>query len=258
MAKVLSWRQFLIPADKGGGSLSCAVSGQCDGKIKGLLRVGNRGDTTVLMSSEKIGAPFDVQLMRCSSSGCETVSTLKPIKGHGNRYRVPINEGSVEIDINRSSTNRLDVAVRGLSQEPHILHYHGDRNLVSLGGETPSSLMRGGSKLRVGRSHGYGMFAVEDIKAGEVVEEAPILAQQAPFLTDYTFAADGKYILPLGNIALYNHSENPTCAHTIDTGGKVMTLTATRDVRAGEQLSISYGNELWFSSRGITPLALEE
>jgi hypothetical protein len=152
----------------------------------------------------------------------------------------------------------MDVSIGGLTATPQVLHFYADRDLVTMGNiEALPSLMRGGNKIRVGRDHGYGIFAVQDIKAGEVVEEAPVLAQSSPFLTDYTFSAAGKHIIPLGNIALYNHSDSPNCTHALDDSGSVMTLTASRDIRAGDQLSITYGSSLWFQSRGLQPRTLE-
>ncbi len=264
MAVVLNWRQFFLAPERGGGSLSCAVTGKSDGRVCGLLRVGTRGDTTIVMRSDKMGDPMKVQAIHCSPSGCETAEPMQPVSGRMNRYRIPTSGGErprrspMTIDVNRPSESRLTVVLNdGVSEEPHVLQYHADRNLVTMGSEpTQASLMRGGSKVRIGRSHGYGMFAVEDIKAGEIVEEAPILSQATPFLADYTFASSGKHLLPLGNIALYNHSDKPSCAHTIDDQGTVMTLTATRDVKAGEEVSISYGGEIWFASRGMQPQSI--
>lgn len=251
----------MLPSERGGGSLSGAVTSRGDGRMHALLRFGQRPNATLVVRSDKIGAPLEVQAIMCSPEGCEVAQTLKPLPGKPNRYRLEpadrkARRSAVEMEVHRPSESRLDIAINGMAAKSHVLHYYGDRGLVTMGEEAPPSLMRGGNKIRIGRSHGYGIFAVEDIKAGEVVEEAPVLQQGSPFLSNHTFAAGDKHLLPLGNIALYNHSDTPNCSHSLSAGGDVMTLIATRDIRAGEQCSISYGGSQWFTSRGLTSSAL--
>jgi hypothetical protein len=256
MAHSLTWKQFFVPTEQGSGSIQCAAARKADGKVCGLLRLGAQSDLTLLMNGDK-----PIQAIHCSTTGCETAQELKPIAGSHNTYRLRIeaNEKAkgrvVELSINPITENQLDVTIKGISKQPSVLRYYGDRGIVTFGESAPS-LMRGGSKIRVGRSFGYGMFALEDIKAGEIIEEAPVLSQPTPFLSDYTFMSGDKYVLPLGNIALYNHSEDASCKHSLDTSGEVMTLTATKDIKAGSELSISYGPH-WFSARGMQARSLD-
>lgn len=252
----------MLTPEQGGGSLAGAVTSREDGRMHSLLRFGQRPNATLVVRSDKVGGPLEVQAVTCSPTGCEVAQTLKSLPGKPNRYRLEAPDkkarrSAVDMEVHRASDSRLDIAITGMSSQPHVLHYYGERGLVTMGQEATPSLMRGGTKTRVGRSHGYGIFAVEDIKAGEVVEEAPILSQATPFLANYTFSSGDKHILPLGNIALYNHSDTPNCTHSLNAGGDVMTLTATRDIRAGEQCSISYGGSQWFTSRGMTPSRLD-
>lgn len=238
-SSVLHWREFQLPQ---AGSLSCAVTSRPGGRLCGLMRIGDR---TVVVKSEKMGAPITVQDFKGSESG----KLLTPVPGSSRRYHANVGSKRYELDVDRPTPDRLTVSVGG-TEAPLVLHYYGDRGLVTTGQDpVPPSLMRGGSKIRVGRSHGYGIFAVEDIDEGEIVDEAPTLSQDTPFLHDYTFVNGGKHILPLGNVALYNHSDDPTCAHSIDSKGEVMTLTARRPIKAGSELSINYG-PLYFFARG--------
>lgn len=253
-----------MPSDRGGGSLACAVTTKPGGRICGLLRVGNHA-TTVVVRSEKLDTTPTVQTFRCSANGCEIARTVSPTAGNPRSYSVVMSnrEGKlskIDLNVERQSENRLVISVNGTlgplatgsSKTPHVLRYFGDRQLVTLdtSESVPQSLMRGGGKTRIGRSMGYGMFAADDIASGEIVEEAPTISQDTPFLTDYSFGHQGRHILPLGNIALYNHSENPTCLHTLDSKGEVMTLTAIRPIAAGEEMSINYGSH-YFAARGL-------
>ena len=68
---------------------------------------------------------------------------------------------------------------------------------------------------------GRGVFAVEDIKKGEVIEIAPILILDfADFidtkwnlLFEYYFWLDDFVVLALGYGSLYNHSKDPNCSY---------------------------------------------
>lgn len=244
---MLHWRQFLLDSDA--RSVSGAVVNKCEGGMCSLLRVGPREDMTVLVTSKDLASPPEVKLLKADAS----VQDLHPTRGKPDLYRVNLGDQKVELNISRPSLSRLDMTVSGISEKPAVLHYYADRDLVTTGDS--ASLMRGGSKVRVGRSHGYGVFAAQSIRKGEVVEEAPLLSQTTPFLTDYTFTTGGKYVLPLGNIPLYNHSDDPSCDHVVNDDATVLTLVSRRPIKLGEELSINYGPQ-WFSARGMELKAL--
>ena len=108
------------------------------------------------------------------------------------------------------------------------------------------------AKLRVKKSplHGYGVFAEEEIKPDQIIEECYILKSENgdPNLWDYYFDIDNKYGLLLGYGCIYNHSDQPNAIRTYDEKNQLYVFTADRLIRKGEEILISYG-ENWFSSR---------
>lgn len=118
----------------------------------------------------------------------------------------------------------------------------------------PSSL---GKRIQTRRSgvHGKGVFAVQDIAAGETIieytgevinwEEAQARHPHDPKQPNHTFyfhvdddvVIDAKY---KGNSARWiNHSCAPNC-YTDERDGRVF-IKALRNIRAGEELNYDYG-----------------
>ncbi|EGZ26543.1 hypothetical protein PHYSODRAFT_470699 [Phytophthora sojae] len=54
-----------------------------------------------------------------------------------------------------------------------------------------------------------------------------------------------------GKLRLMNHACDPSARfHEVQTGSKLSVVAVTiRDVKAGEQVTVSYGNKLWFVCR---------
>ena len=96
---------------------------------------------------------------------------------------------------------------------------------------------------------GRGLYATQDIQKGKFVAEYTgkrIPTAHADTLgTRYLFEIDEKWTVdgsPRTNIARYmNHSCEPNCEAEID--GHRIFLYATRDIRAGEELTFDYGKE---------------
>ena len=110
-------------------------------------------------------------------------------------------------------------------------------------------------KLVVKKSplHGYGVFAGQKIKPGSTIEEcyALVVEDQQNDLANYYFDHKGtRNILPLGCGVIYNHSPKPNASFEFDPERSVMAYRATRLIRRGEEIFISYGAE-YFSSRDM-------
>ena len=122
--------------------------------------------------------------------------------------------------------------------------------------EAPQSLLRyelyRGSKLAVRRSrlHRWGVFALETIRRYELLEEAPYFAVAkeeltgSPICEAYSYwLSDDTSLLAMGCAGLYNHSFEPNADFELDRINEVIRHYALRDIEAGEELTLDYGEE---------------
>jgi len=112
--------------------------------------------------------------------------------------------------------------------------------------------------MQIDDEKGRGVFALRDFKKGEVLETAPVIIVPATSVPDDGEAPDGylldwdpetegeEHCMPLGYIMMYNHSSTPNIALENDMEELYMTVTATRDIKKGEELCWDYACELWF------------
>ena len=112
-------------------------------------------------------------------------------------------------------------------------------------------------KIGVGKSinGGRGVFALHPLKSKEVIEEAPYvtvpmdLLQVEP-ICDYLFTIDDeRCAVVFGYGSIYNHNNQPNVTYEVDPSKKSIVFYAKRDIEPGEELSITYGKD-WFYSRG--------
>jgi hypothetical protein len=107
-------------------------------------------------------------------------------------------------------------------------------------------------KFRIGRAGtglGFGLYARQPFKSGEIVAEytgKKIPTKEADKLeTRYLFEIDKEWTIdgsPRSNTARYmNHACFPNCESDI-VDGKII-ITAVRDVEPGEELTFDYGEE---------------
>jgi hypothetical protein len=112
-------------------------------------------------------------------------------------------------------------------------------------------------EIKEGR-HGRGVFATRAYAKGDAVESCPTLEVPGDAVSgrlgDYVFGSaenEDDVVLVLGYGMLYNHSYEANCEYVQDGPG-VITYVTTRDVEAGEELTIDYGEE-WWSTRNLEP-----
>ncbi len=102
--------------------------------------------------------------------------------------------------------------------------------------------------------HRYGVFAIKPIKAGETIEECPVLVvnKDATYLERYWFKWQNKdhAAIALGWGTIYNHSKNPNAEAELDYQRELITFKAEKFIAAGEEIFISYG-DTWFEERGL-------
>jgi len=112
-------------------------------------------------------------------------------------------------------------------------------------------------KIGIGKSQigGTGVIALEPIKDGELIEEAPYISVpnellQIEPICDYLFTIDEeRCALVFGYGSIYNHANQPNIRYTIDPSKKRMCYYAKREITPGEELTVTYGKD-WFYSRG--------
>ena len=123
-----------------------------------------------------------------------------------------------------------------------------------------------------GTPKGRGVFAARAFRAGEVVEECPVLLFRRPYETLHkelkTFVfhwpvPEGRaatQALALGYGSLYNHSNPSNMRYETDGEALVIRFIAVHDIDTGEELTINYNadgggavseEEWWFEEKGI-------
>jgi len=98
--------------------------------------------------------------------------------------------------------------------------------------------------------HRWGVFAKDSIKKYEILEEFPYFKvpleelNNAPSCVSYSYNLDNEFsIIGMGFCGLYNHSFDPNVDYEIDKVNEVMRHYAIRDIDAGEELTLNYGEE---------------
>jgi SET domain-containing protein len=112
--------------------------------------------------------------------------------------------------------------------------------------------------------HGWGVFAKELIKQGEVFEECPVLAlpikqgESTPLLIDYRFnwpqgVEWQEQVISFGYGGLYNHSENANAYWISNFENKTFSFIANRDIQPNEEIFVWYGDvNYWNDGRQHT------
>lgn len=106
-----------------------------------------------------------------------------------------------------------------------------------------------------------GVFATEQIQQGTLVEIAHCIKFSAheyqshgrhTVLEHYLFkGTDGTMLLALGVGSLFNHAQKPSLDYRIDGNQSVIRYFAARNIMAEEELTIFYGDKLWFEDTSI-------
>jgi hypothetical protein len=113
---------------------------------------------------------------------------------------------------------------------------------------------------KISDEKGRGVFAMRDILEGEVIEISPVVPVAKGNVIENGDAPDGyllqwdadtegeEYAMPLGYVMLYNHNPEPNILIESDMAEYTMTVKASRNIKAGEELTWNYACELWFDN----------
>lgn len=109
-----------------------------------------------------------------------------------------------------------------------------------------------------GSEKGRGVFALEDIPKGCVIETAAVVPVGTHNIPEDGGAPDGyllewdpetegeEHCLALGYIMLYNHDREANVHLENDYDEMTITTIALRDIRAGEEILWNYACDIWF------------
>ncbi|WP_429877149.1 SET domain-containing protein [Fictibacillus sp. NRS-1165] len=107
---------------------------------------------------------------------------------------------------------------------------------------------------------GRGIFATRNIKKGELIHRAPVIASPKEeckymiktVLADYVFNWNDGYAIALGYGSLFNHSYTPNARYKLKKKELIIDFYAYKDIREGEEILVNYNGdpeddrELWF------------
>jgi hypothetical protein len=113
---------------------------------------------------------------------------------------------------------------------------------------------------------GHGVFTTGLIPSGATVEECPYLRIRkedcSGIIDDYVYGLESDngnsgedpdyYSLPLGWGSIYNHANDHNTEYWHDVDRDLIVFVAAKDIAAGEQLFINYG-EPWWETRELEP-----
>src|ERR1044071_8845408 len=125
----------------------------------------------------------------------------------------------------------------------------------------PISFLSDGIFVGKAKNKGRGIFTSYPLKAGTIVEIAPVvvLTREERKLIDKTLLHD--YIfewgddkkeccMALGYVPLYNHAYPANCEYEMNFSKHLIYIKTVKDIKAGEQLFINYNGD-WDSATPV-------
>lgn len=93
--------------------------------------------------------------------------------------------------------------------------------------------------------HGYGVFAVRDIKTGDIIIQHPCVPIQSrrpiPLeIATHMFGTSAGIAAVFGNASYINSSKTPNVQHELDFKSNVITVTAIQDIAENEEITLNY------------------
>ncbi|MDE2025441.1 MAG: SET domain-containing protein-lysine N-methyltransferase [Patescibacteria group bacterium] len=113
------------------------------------------------------------------------------------------------------------------------------------------------TKIYIGKSiipnAGRGVFALVDIKTGEVIEQCPVIEipqkqvhnVQNSILINYNFAwgnPEDRIAICLGFGSVYNHSYEPNATYIKHVEQELINFVAIKEIKRGEEITVNYNH----------------
>lgn len=114
---------------------------------------------------------------------------------------------------------------------------------------------------------GRGIYAGQDINAGQVVETSPIITMERSYselpqvLRNYVFGCGASTVVALGVGSLFNHADDAALSYEVKVEEGLLFFIARQAIKKGEELTINYNHtsgetsaDTWFAAedRGFT------
>jgi SET domain-containing protein len=109
-------------------------------------------------------------------------------------------------------------------------------------------------KIKESSKGGRGIFATKDYQKDEIIEVCPLIYQEDNFqglMRDYLFTYKGNdKAVAFGYCSMYNHDDNNNASWSI-INSEQMKIKANREIKAGEEICVSYGSGYWNSRKVV-------
>ena len=154
-----------------------------------------------------------------------------------------------EFNLDNLNTDYLYIAAAGIVFILIVIYFVMNKKDYTINNQTYSD------KISIKKSlipnSGRGVFANKDFKQGEIIEVCPLITDykknfENSKIRDYTFRSKfikDQEVIVFGMCSMYNHSNKYNVHHTQDPEN--MIYTASRDIKNGEELYVSYGVDYW-------------
>ena len=128
--------------------------------------------------------------------------------------------------------------------------------------ENNKILIQGRTEVKKSSIHGYGVFAKEDIKEGDIIEECHFMSLPSQlydsikrwpilrYVFHYPIRALGRFeelVWPFGNGCIYNSSPNPNASWNTDEVNRLFVFYALKDIKKGEEIFTDYEAQIKYT-----------
>jgi len=154
-----------------------------------------------------------------------------------------------EFNLDNLNTDHLYIAAAGIVFILIVIYFIMNKKDYTINNQTYSDKIS--IKQSLIPNSGRGVFANKDFKQGEIIEVCPLITDykknfENSKIKDYTFNSKfikDQEVIVFGMCSMYNHSNKFNVHHTQDPEN--MIYTASRDIKNGEELYVSYGADYW-------------
>jgi len=127
--------------------------------------------------------------------------------------------------------------------------------------ENNKVLIQHKTEVKESKIHGWGVFAKEDIKKDDIIEECHFMSIHPLMYTiikrlsisRYTFSYPKstmeELIWPFGNGCVFNSSPTPNAEWNTDTVNRLLIFVALKDIKKGEEMFVDYENSIIYCKK---------